>query len=552
MIDIKATLKRLLGHDYETEVLEFKEAKNDYSFQKIGQYFSALANEANLLGKKEAWLIFGVRDKDKAIVGSRYRTNPARLQSLKKEIADKTNNRISFKDIHEVETDRGRVVLFQIPAAPPGIPVSWEGVWYGRDGESLVKLNIEEIERIRKQGREEDWSKKICEGATISDLAPEAIQKARELFAEKNTKLAPEMQEWDDRTFLNKAKLCIRDKVTRTAILLLGKSESEHFLQPGLARISWILKDRDNIEKDYAHFSCPLLLSAEEVYGKIRNLTYRYLAQGTLFPQEVDSYDPYIIREALNNCIAHQDYSLGGKINVVEREDSQLIFTNMGSFIPQTIENVIEADAPEPLYRNPFLAEAMVNLKMIDTIGSGIKRMFNIQRRKFFPLPEYSFNDNQVKVVVTGKVLDMKYAVKLAQMPELSLHDIMLLDKVQKGKALSDVEVRRLKHQKLIEGRKPNFHISSQVAIKTGQKADYMKLKGINDEYCKKIIIDYLKKFGTGQRTDFENILLDKLPDVLDDSQKKNKVKNLLQAMKKEGVISILGKTWSMSKKMNG
>lgn len=333
---------------------------------------------------------------------------------------------------------------------------------------------------------------------------------------------------------------------------MLGKPESEHFLHPGLAKISWILKDRDNIEKDYAHFSCPLLLSAEEVCAKIRNLTYRYLTQGFLFPQEVDSYDPYIIREALNNCIAHQDYTLGGKINVVEREDSQLTFANMGSFIPKTIENVIEVDAPEPFYRNPFLAEAMVGLKMIDTIGSGIKRMFNIQRRKFFPLPEYSFNDNQVKVVVTGKVLDLNYAMKLAQMPNLSLHEIMLLDKVQKNKPLTAAEIKKLRKQKLIEGRKPNFHISSQVASKTDQKADYMKLKGIDDEYYKTVIIEYLKKFKTGQRADFEKILLDKLPDILDDSQKTNKVKNLLQTMRKDGIINILGKTWSMSKKING
>lgn len=549
MIDIKATLKRLLSHDYETEVLEFKEAKHDYSFQKIGQYFSALANEANLLGKKEAWLVFGIRDKDKAIVGSHYRTKPNDLHSLKKEIADKTSNRLTFQEIHELETEKGRVILFQIPAAPPGMPVSWEGTWYGRDGESLCTLNIEEIERIRSHGAQDDWSKKICDGATIADLSPEAIRKARRLFAEKRPELASEVDEWDDITFLNKTKLCIRGKITRTAILLLGKPESEHFLQPGLARISWILKDRDNIEKDYAHFSCPLLLSAEEVCAKIRNLTYRYLAQGTLFPQEVASYDPYIIREALNNCIAHQDYTLGGKINVVEREDSQLIFTNMGSFIPQTIENVIEADAPEPYYRNPFLAEAMVNLKMIDTIGSGIKRMFNIQRRKFFPLPEYSFNDNQVKVVVTGKVLDLNYAVKLAQMPNLSLHEIILLDKVQKGKELTAAEIQKMKKQKLIEGRKPNFHISSQVASRTGQKADYMKLKGIDDEYCRKIITDYLRQFETGQRADFEKILMDKLPDILDDSQKKNKVKNLLQAMRKARIIDTLGKTWMMSKK---
>lgn len=551
-MNIDATLKRLLAHGHETEVLEFKEAKINYSFEKIGKYFSALANEANLQGKEDAWLVFGVDDKSKTIVGSQYRDNPAALHHLKKEIADKTNNRITFKDIFEVKTDRGRVVLFQVPAAPQGLPVSWEGTWYGRDGESLGTLNIEEIERIRNQGREEDWSRTVCDEATLADLSPAAIEKARVLYAEKYPALASEVLEWDDLTFLNKAKLCIRGGITRTAILLLGRPESEHFLQPGLARITWILKDRDNIEKDYAHFSCPLLLTVEELRAKIRNLTYRYLSHGSLFPQEVDSYDPYIIREALNNCIAHQDYSLGGKIIVVEREDNQLIFSNMGSFIPLTIENVIKADAPEPLYRNPFLADAMVTLKMIDTIGSGIKRMFNIQRRKFFPLPEYSFSDNQVKVVVTGKVLDMNYATKLAQMPELLLHEIMLLDKVQKGNPLTDAEIKRLRQQKLIEGRKPNLHISSRVASKTNQQADYMKLKGFDDGYYKKVIIEYLEKFHTGQKADFEKILLDKLPDILDFSQKRNKIKNLLQAMKKSGDIKVFGKTWSMSKKKNG
>lgn len=549
MSDPQATLERLLAHGHETEVLEFKEAKKDYSFQKIGKYFSALANEANLLGKEDAWLVFGVRDKDKAIVGSSYRINPAKLHSLKKEIADKTTNRITFKEIYEVNTDQGRVVLLQIPAAPRGIPVSWDGTWYGRDGESLAKLNLEEIERIRSQGREEDWSKMICQEATLADLDPAAITKAKELYTEKNPKLTPEIADWDDITFLNKAKLCIRGEITRTAILLLGKPESEHFLQPGLARISWILKDRDNIERDYAHFSCPLLLSAEEVCNRIRNLTYRYLAPGTLFPQEVDSYHPYILREALNNCIAHQDYTLMGKINVVEREDSQLIFTNMGSFIPQTIENVIEADAPEPLYRNPFLAEAMVNLKMIDTIGSGIKRMFKIQRAKFFPMPEYSFDNNQVKVVVTGKVLDMKYAVKLAQMPNLSLHDIMLLDKVQKGKELTTAEAKHLRGQGLIEGRKPNFHISSQVASETDQQADYMKLKGIDDDYCQKVILDYLRKFGSGKKADFEKVLLDRLPDVLSVKQKQDRIRNILQKLRKAKRIESKGRRWELCSK---
>ncbi|MDT8410825.1 MAG: ATP-binding protein [Vicingaceae bacterium] len=224
---------------------------------------------------------------------------------------------------------------------------------------------------------------------------------ARKQYAEKNAKLREEIQKGDDATFLNKAKVCINGKITNTAILLLGKPESEHFISPATAKISWILKDRDNIEKDYEHFSCPLLLEVENVKSKIRNLKYRYIKDGTLFPDEVDQYDPYILREALNNCIAHQDYTMGGKINVVEHEDGRLTFANSGAFIPESIEKIIEADAPETNYRNPFLANAMVNLNMIDTIGSGIKKMFVIQKNKYFPLPDYDFSNEKITVQIT-------------------------------------------------------------------------------------------------------------------------------------------------------
>ncbi len=548
IIDIQKKLNDLLSQDFETETLEFKEAKNNYDFRKLGKYFSALSNEANLNGKQDAWLVFGVRDKDKSIVGTNYRLDKAKLHSLKGEIANKTH-RLTFKEIHEVNTSDGRVILFQIPPALQGIPVAFDGHYFGRDGEELHALNLEKLERIRRQGLEHDWSVGICEDAEISDLSEEAIIKAKELYTVKNPDLAEDIQQWDDITFLNKAKLCIKGKITRTAIILLGKPESEHFINPAVATITWILKDRDNIEKDYTHFSCPFLLNIEKVYNKIRNLKYRYLPDNSLFPEEVDCYAPYIIREALNNCIAHQDYSLSGKINVVESEESILIFSNVGSFIPKSVENVIATDAPESKYRNRFLSNAMVGLNMIDTIGSGIKRMFKIQSKKFFPLPDYTLDNETVKVAITGKVLDINYAKKLAQMPSLSLEEIMMLDKVQKYKPLNSNEIKCLRSKKLIEGRKPNFYISSKVAKKTGQKVDYIKMRGIDDDYCKKLIIDFLKEFSEGTRADFENVLLNKLPDVLDEQQKQTKIKNLLQSLRKAKVIYLgEGRKWRMFK----
>lgn len=540
-----ALLHKLLASETETEVLEFKKAENQFDKNKLGQYFSALSNEANLLGQNVGYLLFGI-DNDKNIVGTNI--TEKQINEYKQEIANNTSPNINFVKVHLLNTENGNVLIFEIPAAPQGMPIAWKGHYYARNGESLTALNIEKVERIRNQISATDWSAKTIEEATIADLSVEAIKEARIQYQKKNTHLTEEINNWDDTIFLNKAKLTINNKITRTAILLLGKPESEHYINPSIAKISWILKDKDNIEKDYEHFSCPLLLSADKARAKIRNLNYRYLQEGTLFPQEVPQFDPYIIREALNNCIVHQDYTLGGKINIVEREDGILTFSNSGTFIPQNIERVIQADAPENLYRNPFLANAMVNLNMIDTIGSGIKKMFIIQKNKFFPLPDYTFDNNKVQVQIIGKVVDLNYARKLAELSSLTLPEIIALDKVAKKKDLTDFEIKELKDKKLIEGRKPNFHISSSVANVTGEKSDYIKQRGIDDSYCQKIILDYLMKFEEGRKSDFEQVLLDKLPDVLDIEQKKNKVKNNLQTLRKQGKIVPEGKVWRMSK----
>ncbi|PCI24256.1 transcriptional regulator [Candidatus Peregrinibacteria bacterium] len=547
-MNIQKHIQTLLSQNSENELLEFKEVKTTFSSKKLGQYFSALSNEANLKSKQQSWLLFGVGD-NKEIIGSAFRNTEKSLQGLKQEIAEQTTGGISFIDIHTLIIEEKRVIAFQIPPAPQGIPIAFKGHYYARNNESLVALSIEKQERIRSQDIHNDWSDEICEGATIEDLSEEAIEKAKTLYARKHLDKEEEMSTWDTMTFLNKSKVTKNGKITNTAILLLGKPESEHFIAPAIAKISWILKDKDNIEKDYQHFTCPFLLSVTELFYKIRNLKYRYYSDGTLFPEEVEQYTPETIREAINNCIAHQDYRLSGKINVVENESGGLVFANSGSFIPKTIENVIHADAPSEYYRNRFLVDAMVSLNMIDTIGSGIKKMFVAQKKKFFPLPDYELENNRVQLTITGRVLDINYARKLAQLPDLNLDIIILLDKVQKKKTLSKEELKILKQKKLIEGRSPNIFVSSKIASITNEKAEYIKNKGIEDEYCQKIIMDYLKKFKIGKKQDFDEILLDKLSSVLDERQKKDKVKNILQKMKKARGIELNNhREWRLSK----
>lgn len=528
---METVLNNLLSLTTENELVEFKEAKNQISKDKLGQYFSALSNEANLANKPNAWLILGVKN-DKSLVGTQI--TDLQLNEYKMEIVNHTSPRTNFISTNRVQKNGLEIILLEIPPAPQGQPLSWKGHCYGRDGESLGALNEDERDRIKNQVKAIDWSAEIIESASISDLSEEAIAQAKIQYKSKKPSLASEIDSWTSEVFLNKAKITIQGKITNTAILLLGKPESEHFINPATSQITWILKDSDNLEKDYEHFSCPLLLNVDKIYNKIRNLKYRYIKDGTLFPEEVDQYDPYIIREALNNCIAHQDYTLGSKIVVVENENASLTFANAGSFIPQSVEQVIKADAPEPHYRNKFLTDAMVNLNMIDTIGSGIKRMFTIQRKKYFPLPDYNLEQNKVQVQIIGKVLDLNYARKLAQMPNLSLEEIILLDKVVKNNELTDIEIRTLKAKKLIEGRKPNFHISSKVALATNQKGDYIRLRGFKDEHYKRMILEYLDKYPSASKGDIDKLILDILPNVLDIGKKKNKLRNLMYSMSKK------------------
>lgn len=528
---------------FESEVIEFKEARINYSFNDIGKYFSALSNEANLRGLQEAWLVFGVSD-DKRYVGTEFRKQ-GNLQNLKKEIVNGTNERLTFLEIYELTIEKCRVIAFQIPPAIRGIPTTWQGAAYAREHESICPLPMNKVDLIRSQiGM--DWSKEIVEEATIEDLDEEAIKKAGELFSKRQNdrKKAQEvLRNLSDIEVLNKAGITIKGKITRTALLLLGKSEAKYFFDGFIPRITWTLYNADNSVKAYEHFDIPMLLAVDKVYSKIRNEKYRYIAgQQTLFPNEVDQYEPELIKEIINNCIAHQDYRLRGKINVEEFED-RLVFINEGAFIPESIEQALEPGYKPPYYRNVFLCNAMVNLYMIDTNSMGIPMMYQIQRDKCFPLPTYDLNTvNRVKVTVYGKILDKNYTQLLRSDADLNMGTVFLLDQVQKQETISKENFKELKKQGLVEGRYPNIFVSFKVADIVGQKAAYVRNKGLDDDICKQLIIKALESMEEASKQELMEVLEKALPDVLSDEQKSKKVSNLLQAMKKEYIVDIKGK----------
>lgn len=232
---------------------------------------------------------------------------------------------------------------------------------------------------------------------------------------------------------------------------------------------------------------------------------------------------------------------MGGRVVVAENSD-RLTFENLGQFFEGVPGDYVAGHKTPLRYRNPFLAQAMAQLNMIDTMGYGIARMFKAQAARYLPLPDYDLSQpGQVKMTVYGRILDPAYSRALIQNTALSLDDILALDRVQKRQALDVATIRRLRKSGLIEGRKPNLHVSASVAQASGQKADYIRTRAQDDAFYRKQILDLIDKFGSASRSDLEKLLLDKLSDALTKDQKMRKISNLLAAMRRQGIITNIG-----------
>ena len=542
--EMPSLVLRLIG-DVETEVVEYKAAKQNYDFEDIGKYFSALSNEANLRGTECGWLLFGITN-DRKINGTAYRKEASMpsvgLRRLKREIAKFTNEGMTFEEIYEFEMEDKRIVAFQIPAGAFATPTTWHGIPWSRENESLVEMPKFKLEAIYGQSRP-DWSRQLAFEANLDDLDPDAVSFACKKYVEKFEESQPAVRDLDEVSILSKIGLIIHGHVTNAALVLLGKPEASVFLGGIEPRITWTLYASDGSTIAYEHFEPPFIMQVDRVLGKIRNEKYRFFdREDTLFPTEAYRYSPEVIRELLHNAIAHQDFRMSGKINVLEYED-RLVFKNEGTFIPETIEAALESGYKPPYYRNPLLSSAMNKTGMMDRNAIGIRNVFDIQRGRLLPMPTYDLTKpTRVSVTLYGTVLNEDYSRLLAKDPNLDLVTVLLLDLVQKGLPITKDQSRLLHERKLVRGRYPKLTISAEVAAATGAHGDYVRAKGLDNSVFKELILELLR-VRPCSRAEIIAELDHALPADLTPKQKGDHVSYLLQSLRKAGRITNEGST---------
>lgn len=547
-----AELDALRALPAETEWLDFKEARQTFDIDELGRYVSALANEANLRGRRCGWLILGVKDRRdpltglRPIAGSAFKTGVAAMNLLKLQVAQGTSPSVSFLRVGELAhpdcAAGSRVLMFEVPPAPRGMPVGWKGHHYGRVGESLTALGNTKYEIIRAQSELLDWTRQPVD-ADVTALDEAAVRQGRALYAKKHPGRAAELGQWGDERFLRELDLTRNGMLTRAAVVLFGSASGVSRLDDVSPRLTWKLMDSAGAELDYQHFKPPFVLAIDELVSKLRQRTHmvRILPPGQLAPLELPAYDDWVIREGLLNCVAHQDYASGGRVVVSEWPDT-IWFSNEGSFIPGSVESVLVANEPVHRYRNPCLAEAMVELGLIDTIGSGIKRMYRTQRERYFPLPDFELKSNPatVRVCIHGRELDTAFSRALLSGMDLSLEEVIALDRVQKRKALTPALLKPLRRRGLVEGRGALVRISGAVAKAAGREVSYTVDRGLDSQHYKALVVQLLK-LGPQGRPKINQLLLDKLPGAIAPEKRAAYIKTLLREMSRDGVIETDG-----------
>ena len=527
---------------------EFKNLKNSFCGDEKDDVISYVSAIANMEG---GHLVIGVHDKTLKIVGTDT-YNYDRQKAILRLTERCVNLSTEGLDIDEFVTDdtNRKVWVIHIPKHLPKRPVFAHNKAWQRIEDSLVEMTAERMSAILDEPifSETDWSAQIVADAMIEDLDEVAIAKARMMFKKVHSRIPEaEVNAWTVETFLSKCGIMKNGGITRAAIILLGKYESAFKLRPAVAQVTWTRRDEKQEVVDYEHFTVPFILTVDEILSKIENLTMREMPGGTLFPDTMKQYDDYTIREALHNCIAHQDYTMQQRINFVENP-TYLYYSNAGSFIPGTLENALTNEEPQAYFRNECLCRAMVDFNMIDTVSRGIKKMFNEQWRRHFPMPDYEIDakNRKVSVRIYGNEINEQYTNLLKTDNSLTLWDCISLDAIQKGRTIHEDIAQDLLNRGLIEGEAPNYTISLGIAKATRQLQGYTKQKGLDKEKIKQMILQYLKNAGTdgAKRDSIYEYVKDVMPQVKTHEQQLRLLGDILSALSTDKLIYPKGRTW--------
>ena len=524
-------LQRLMNA-VEGENLEFKEAKQSFQFDKLLKYCTALANEGG--GR----VILGVSDqRPRQIVGTRAFSQPERTRAG---LIEKLRLRVDVDVLSPLE---GRVLVFTIPPRPVGVPIKADGIYWTRQGDSLVPMTEDQLREIFNEIGY-DFSSEFCQRATFDDLDPDAIEDFRKRWIDKSGNTA--LERLDRQQLLYDAEAVIDGNVTYAALVLFGtrKALGRHLAQAEVV-FEYRSTEASGPAQQRKEYREAFFSFYDDLWNTInlRNDIQHY--QDGLFIWDIPTFEERSVREAILNAVSHRDYRLGGSV-FVRQYPRHLKIESPGGFPPGiTLENILDRQYP----RNRRIADLFAKCGLVERSGQGMNLIFEEAIRRGKLPPDFTGTDGyQVNLTLQGQVQDSAFVLFLEKISRernvsFSTQDFLILDQVHRGLPVQEKFKPRLSY--LVEtgvleltgrGRGARYALARRFYAMTGRKGVYTRKKGLDRETNKELLVKHISdnnKEGSRFR-DLRQVL---------PSLSIGQLKALLKELKEEDRIYSKGKT---------
>ena len=473
----------------EDERLEFKEAKTRFDFEKLVNYCVALANEGG--GR----MILGVTDRrPRAVVGTRAFRD---LERTKAGLIERLRLRL---DVEELQHPDGRVLVFQVPPRPIGMPLEYQGAYLMRGGESLIPMTPDQLQRIFAETGP-DFSAEICTPAQLDDLDPAAVEILRQLWQRKLPD--QDISTRPDEQLLADAELLVDGGVTYAALVLLGtrKALGKHLAQAELI-FEYRSNDAPGPAAERQEFRQGFLSVLDDVWRLVNQRNDRQHFQQGFFVWDVPTFNERVVRETVLNAVSHRDYRHGGSV-FVRQYPQRIEIVSPGGF-PSGItpENILRQQNP----RNRRIAEVLAKCGLVERAGQGFDLIFRECIRQSKPLPDFSHTDaHTVWLTLHGDIQDPEFLrfleeIGREQVATFGLDDFLVVDLVRREQRIPDALRLRVEHlleQGIIErvgrGRGVRLLLSRRLYRHIGKAGVYTRKRGLDRETNKELLMKHIQ-----------------------------------------------------------